>query len=948
MQQLQKAMDWIIGSQKTDSVTKQDVKKRHQSRLPSLAPHWACVDFCDEKNLFLLADGVSVGSGFELGDIAAEAASEQYIQTVFERVKETFSYVVPLHKDNPWVMQLFVQDEFSLRPVLKSIVNAVAPVCKDSEFTADYLNRLDDLMTKMTREQGIFIDPKTDLPYRGRQRRIRILFYRLYQNITSINRVDTICEHEEVVEQIYAKLKAPGLTLKRLTGKNYYQWWVRWFHPNPVETHGDVNAWLAKMPYPQEKPAGFDMVHAVLGHVESHKQGFSFDGIPHRVMYVDGLKSAPVPGLLSREMPRDNPNHCYAALDKLPEGSIYTISVIFSDDEAINAHLQRLEKGIIGTSSLPNLAREDIKQARNEMSFGNRLYWVNQAILYRAPDEQSLLKVEKTLKNLFFEIKMPLMDVVYDVHPLNSYLNCLPFNFLPAYARKNLSFDRLMYASELAALLPVYGRFKGLKNLPCFCFFNRLGEPVLFDPLSHYFISQNSHMALFASSGGGKSVLTGLMVNALMAMKNARIVLFEMGNSFDRILVHCERYGKKTSRLLLSKDKSKAVPLNPFCDAYLALTEIGHITDEEQINQKAKNLHELTTDLDKTVLTEEDQSAQSRDYLSELALALRTMLTEANEQEEQAFTLADESLLLQVLSEAIVHSWEQGIPQMLTEHVVEAFKRRILTEESARKKERLQDMHDRLLTYVINSSKSAYFNVPTKPLTDFDIFHIDVSAMKDNKGQLALVMVSLLPRILALAEATQNDERPTFLFIDEAHLQFDIDVIVAACLLIAKVARKLGLWLVPVTQNISDLSSAKATKILSLLETWIVLGFNEQELSDLQKFKPLTPEQQALVRSISSQKGLYAEAVLLGARHQGLFRVIPPRYLLALLMNEKEEKAARKKLEQEHGILKAAELMAETLENKKQQNNEDDYFFDDDFFESPANVGLHESSDKHY
>nr|WP_242604612.1 conjugative transfer ATPase [Legionella fairfieldensis] len=924
-------MHWLLGAQDSQAVKASVIKQRYQNPMPSLAAQWACVDFCDEKNLFLLADGISVGSGFELGDIAAEAASPEYIETLFERVKETFSYVLPLYQENPWVMQLFVQDEFSLRPVLKTIREAVSPECKGDPFTEDYLKRLEDLMAKMTRKQGLFIDPKTDLPYRGRQRRIRLLFYRLYQTPNSVTREQAVMEHEEMIEQIYAKLKSPGLTLKRLTGKNYYQWWARWFHPEPAETEGNINQWLAAMPYPYPKPAGFDMVHAVLGQVHSDANGFYFDGIPHRIMYVDGLKASPEIGHLSREMPRDNPKHCYAALDKLPEGAMYTVSVIFSDDEALHAHLQRLEKGIIGTSSLPTLAREDIKQARGEMGLGNRLYWVNQAVFYRADDEKALLAVEKELKRLFFDIKMPLIDAAFDLHPLNSYLNGLPFNFSPQYARKHLGFDRVLYASELAALLPVYGRFKGIKDQPCFCFFNRLGEPVLWDPLSHYFVSQNSHMALFASSGGGKSVLTGLMVNSLMAMKNARIVLFEMGNSFDRILLHCEQYGKKTSRLLLSKDKSKAVPLNPFCDAYRALPEIGHPSYFEQLEQKAKTLHELTEDLDKSAFTDTEEACQNRDYLSELALALRTMLTEANEQEEQAFTLADESLLLQVLSDAIVDSYQRGVPQMLTEHVVEAFKRRIQREEAGRKKERLQDMHDRLLNYVINSAKSSYFNVPTEPLGDFDIFHIDVSAMKDNKGQLALVMVSLLPRILALAEATQHVERPTFLFIDEAHLQFDIDVIVALCLLIAKVARKLGLWLVPVTQNISDLSSARATKILSLLETWIVLGFNEQELNDLLRFKPLPPEQQSLVRSVSSQKGLYAEAVLLGSRFQGLFRVIPPRYFLALLMNEKQEKAARKQLEDEHGILKAAEIMAETLENKKERQRQDDYFYDDDF-----------------
>lgn len=65
---------------------------------------------------------------------------------------------------------------------------------------------------------------------------------------------------------------------------------------------------------------------------------------------------------------------------------------------------------------------------------------------------------------------MPLIHSDYDIHPLNSWLNALPFNFNPHYARKYLCFDRLMYATELAALLPVYGRNQGARHLPCFPF----------------------------------------------------------------------------------------------------------------------------------------------------------------------------------------------------------------------------------------------------------------------------------------------------------------------------------------------------------------------------------------------------------------------------------------------------------------------------------------------
>mgnify|MGYP004417256741 CR=1 FL=1 len=930
-QLLDEASDWLLGSKSNSAITEKVIKSGYSNPQPSLPDQLAIVDFCDKQNLFLLNDGISIGSGFELASIPAEAASPDYLEAVFNKISDTFASVVPLHKEDPWVMQMYVNDDYRLKPVLNHIMQHISPAIAEMSFTQDYLARLDDLFTKMVRPEGLFLDPKTDMPYRGRRRRIRVLFYRQYKQIKT-TREQALLEHHEVMAQIESKLKSPGLQLKKLNGKDYYQWWVRWFNPEPEMTNGHTEELLNRFPYPEGKqPARYNLNQAIFfTPPESNERGFIFDGYQHRILYIDGLREAPEIGLLSRERPQANPKHRYALLDKLPEGAIYTIQVTFSNDEALDAHLMRLEKGIVGTSLKPQQVREDIKTARDELSMGNRLFWVNQAIFYRAKTEAQAFQIEKELKELFIDAKMPLIPSIYDLHPLNSYLNALPFNFVPAFARQYLRFDRLIYASELAALLPVYGRNQGARHLPCLTFFNRLGEPVLFDPLHTDFISQNSHMALFANSGGGKSVAAGWIINTLMATKNARIVLFEMGNSFDRFLTHCRSKGKAVKQLLLSNQKSKAVPLNPFCEAYKALSEISSNLSEQQALQLAEKMMQLKTGLNETANSEEKAcNEDSRNYLAELSLALRTMITEANELEEQSFTLADETLLIEVLSDAILTSFNANIPQMLTEHVLAAFARRMDKESVPRKKDRILDMHDRLKSYVINSNKSRFFNVPTEPLGDFDIFHIDVSAIKDDKGKLALVMVSLLPRILAMAEENQNTNRPTFLFFDEAHIQFQIPSVVTCALLVAKVARKLGLWLVPSTQNVADMNSEMATKILSLIETWILLGIDEKELVDVQKFKQLTPEQIALIRDIDSQKGLYAEAVLLGSRYQGLFRVIPTRYILALLLNEKSEKAERHALEEQYDVLQAAEIVATRLENKTRNQSAEGYFYED-------------------
>ncbi len=502
--------NWLLGDHNPHAEQEKTVKKRYSTPLPSFADKLAIADFDDEHNIFLFADGKSLGSGFELRDIPAEAAAPEYLQAVFNKVSDTFASVVPLHQTDPWVMQMFVQDDYSLEPVIDHIKSHIDDNLIDRPITQDYLYRLQDLFKKMSQPQGLFIDPKTDKPYRGRRRRIRVLFYRLF-NEANPDRETNAKEHQEVITQIESKLRSPGLQLKRLSGKDYYHWWVRWFNPSNAEKL------LKQFPYPKSKPAGFNLAQNVLfTPPESDDKGFLFNGMKHRILYVDGLKETPEIGLISREKSQANPKHRYALLDTLPEGSIYTIQVVFSHDASLDAHLTRLEKGIVGTSLKPSQVREDIKTARNELTMGNRLFWVNQAVFYRAQDEQEIKEIEKRLQDIFIEAKMPLIESRFDIHPLNSYLNALPFNFIPQYARQYLCYDRLMYASELAALLPVYGRNQGARHLPCFTFFNRLGEPVFFDLLHHDFVSQNSHCAIFANSGGGKSVLTGWMVQSLL------------------------------------------------------------------------------------------------------------------------------------------------------------------------------------------------------------------------------------------------------------------------------------------------------------------------------------------------------------------------------------------------------------------------------------------------
>jgi hypothetical protein len=155
MSTLGKAINWLIGEGSHEPLLSKAIEEGYGKPNLSIADRLAFVDFCDEKNLFLLNDGISVGSGFELGDIPAEATSPEHLQSVFNKIRDTFANVVPLHKDDPWVMQMYVSDEYSLLPVLQHIQNAIAPEILNTQFTQDYLYRLKDLFQKMVRPSVI-------------------------------------------------------------------------------------------------------------------------------------------------------------------------------------------------------------------------------------------------------------------------------------------------------------------------------------------------------------------------------------------------------------------------------------------------------------------------------------------------------------------------------------------------------------------------------------------------------------------------------------------------------------------------------------------------------------------------------------------------------------------------------------------------------------------------
>jgi hypothetical protein len=218
----------------------------------------------------------------------------------------------------------------------------------------------------------------------------------------------------------------------------------------------------------------------------------------------------------------------------------------------------------------------------------------------------------------------------------------------------------------------------------------------------------------------------------------------------------------------------------------------------------------------------------------------------------------------------------------------------------------------------------------SSPFDDFDFLQIDFGFMQSEsyKDLMNIVCISLLAKVLSLAEANKATGRPTEVYIDEAHVPFKSEMVAQFVILMSKVARKIGLWLRPCTQNIEDFTGIESKKVLSMMETWLCLALQADEVALVNTFKPLSAEMRDLILDVRKYPGVYAEGVLLGKRYSGLFRNIPPRFALALAMTEQDERTRRVEIQKKHNMseLEAVELMAKEMSGQRKVVSDAQHF----------------------
>ncbi|HCI2634398.1 conjugative transfer ATPase [Pseudomonas aeruginosa] len=876
---------------------------------PSFADLLPWVEYLPATKSMLLEDGQSVAAFFELQPIGTEGRETAWLWQARDALENALQDSFDELDENPWVVQLYAQDEADWEHYLRTLGAYLHPRAQGSAFSEFYLRFFGHHLRAIAKPGGLFEDTTvTRLPWRGQTRRVRMVVYRRTPDAASARRgqspeqaLATICD------RLVGGLSNAGVKARRLGAADIHDWLLRWFNPNPGalgSTAEDRERFYALARYPEEREEGEielasgDFAQRLFfGQPRSDvaRGLWFFDGMPHRAIVMDRLRSPPSTGHVTGET-RKGGDAMNALFDQMPEDTVMCLTLVATPQDVLEAHLNHLARKAVGETLASEQARQDVQQARSLIGSAHKMYRGTLAFYLRGRDMAQLDARGLQLVNVMLNAGLQPVREEDEVAPLNTYLRWLPCLFDPA-ADKRQWYTQLMFAQHAANLAPVWGRSQGTGH-PGITFFNRGGGTITFDPLNRLDRQMNAHLFLFGPTGSGKSATLNNILNQVTAIYRPRLFIVEAGNSFGLFGDFAARLGLSVHRVKLAP--GAGVSLAPFADAWRLVDTPGQVQ---------------TLDAD---ALDEDGDDQ-RDVLGELEITARLMITGGEDKEEARMTRADRSLIRQCILDAAQRCVAQA-RTVLTRDVRDALRERARDANLPdARRARLLEMAD-AMDMLCQGADGEMFDRPGTPWPEADITIVDLAtfAREGYNAQLSIAYISLINTVNNIAERDQFLGRPIINVTDEGHIITKNPLLAPYVVKITKMWRKLGAWYWLATQNIDDLPKA-AEPMLNMIEWWICLSMPPDEVEKIARFRELSPAQKALMLSARKEAGKFSEGVILSKSMEVLFRAVPPSLYLALAQTEPEEKAERYQLMRRYGIgeLDAAFKVAEKIDQAR-------------------------------
>lgn len=885
-------------------VQKNDIERIYQ-QSPSLINLLPWRDFNENYKCILLEDNKSLGICFKVTPIPCEARSQIVLNEIAKSISEAIKNSIPCEKNNPWILQLYVQKNSSLANEYAEIENYYS---KKSLLTEAYLTTMREHFEYVTRPNGIFHDSQvTNTRFRGGILNIYAVIYRR-ENVNHQNsRRSYLDEILHISQKFSDQLRSCGIHVKQLSGNDFYTWMTKWFNPKNTQN----------FPFLHEcQSIGIDLTEQLFFHIpKSFNEGWLFDDLPHKVITIQNMIVDPAVGHLSAERQRATEEKVFHLIDELPEGSVFVLNIVMQAPSEVELHLKSILNSAVGGHAQAVKVKEEINIAEKLIANGDYLFPVVMAVYLKGESIDDLhnkqAQAEVLLNSNGFKV---ITDD--ELFPIDAYLRYLPmcydFHLDSKYAQRY----RYLPLSSIAKLTPFYGRSRGTLH-PGIVMFNRGGEPWYYDFMVDK--TKNAHFLLLGESGTGKSNLLNYLIMQDLALYQSRFFIIDAGGSFDLLGSYCESLGLTVNKIKI--DPKKPVSLNPFAFGLKIIEQIESLNDQTRQDFIKEKCEKLIEEQIKNTKSEECDE-EPRDILGDMVLATLIMITGGEKKEEESIRRSDRMLIMDAIINAAYFVRDQGQEQMIASDIVDAFERIAQSLDFARNAEKIRrarEMADAMRYFTNDPVSSKFFNSYGTPweLADITIIDFGLFANEGYEAQRSISFAGCMTKVLALAEINQASSRSIKVVLDENHIFTSIPLLADIETRIAKMGRKLGLWLWLATQNLKDFAD-NSRRMLAQIEHWICLALPLDELDQIQRFKTLTEEKRLLFLSARKEKGKYTEGIFLCPKLIALFRHVPPRLYLAMAATDQDEKNLRYRIMQEHNCseIEAVKLIAHNMMQK--------------------------------
>ena len=685
-------------------------------------------------------------------------------------------------------------------------------------------------LARISRPGGLFEDGAvTGTRWRGQIRRVRaVLYRRLKPRGRRPSAIEVEAALNDVATKWMAALASAGIRARRGTGEDLYTWLLPWFNPQPALTGGDPDKLLEVAPYPgdEDLPFGYDFAERLtlaMPRSDNDTATWWFDGLPHTLVTVQGLRRAPEIGHMTGE--RQAGDHVFALFDRLPEHTVMVLTLTLRPQDLTRNHINQVKRAAVGDSAEAALTREDADAVEREMAQGNKLYPLSIAFYLRGDDLNDLRANTNRLNALLLPNGLQPITQEADLLALDAYIRNLPMAYDPHLDKLNRR-SRLVFSRHTANLLPVYGRSRGTGH-PGLVFFNRGAEPLVFDPLHREDRKKNAHMLILGPDRGRQVGTAGLPVAA-------------DGGGLPATPIHHRGRGLVfPARSAFRGKRPDAQPGDPEPQYRCQPAAVCRRTQAAGKGTPAARGGRSRRPC-RGRRRRADEEGTGRDILGEMEIAARIMITGGDEREDARMTRADRLLIRNAIFLAAKTVKEEGRDQVITQDVVAALNA-IGRDTSLpeHRRNRALEMGDGMALFC-SGLAGHFFNRPGKrwPAADVTILEMGILAREGYEDQLTVAYLSMMSHINDLVERHQSDARPTLVVTDEGHIITTNPLLARYVVKITKMWRKLGAWFWIATQNLEDFPDA-SRKMLNMMEWWLCLVMPKEEVEQIARFKDL-------------------------------------------------------------------------------------------------------------